>query len=159
MQPSRRLLLLVLYGAGALAAAAHDQVTFTKDVVPILQRSCQNCHRPNNIAPMSFLTYQEARPWARSIKEKVVKRDMPPWFIDQTIGIRKFKDDPSLTDQEIATIVAWVDGGAPEGNRADMPPPRKFEDTDRWHIGKPDLIVTMPVEFTVKPQNSDWWGN
>jgi hypothetical protein len=178
MQPNRQRRLLVLsratwMGAAAIFATvglvraeppaktttATNQVTFTKDVAPILQRSCQNCHRPDNIAPMSFLTYQDTRPWARSIKEKVVKRDMPPWFIDHTIGIRKFKDDPSLSDQEIATIVAWVDGGAPEGNRADMPPLRQFEDADRWHIGKPDLIVSMPVEFTVKPQNSDWWGN
>jgi hypothetical protein len=140
-------------------AATANQPTFTKDVAPILQRACQNCHRPDSIAPMSLLTYQEARPWARSIKEKVAKRDMPPWFIDRNVGIRKFKDDPSLSDQEIATIAAWVDSGAPEGNRADMPPPRKLEDTDKWHIGTPDLIVSMPVAFTVKPENSDWWGD
>ena len=138
---------------------ANRQVTFTKDIVPILQRSCQNCHRPNNIAPMSLMTYQETRPWARSIKAKVIRRDMPPWFIDHTVGIRDFKDDPSLSDKEIETIAAWVDNGAPEGNRADMPPPRQFQDTDQWHIGKPDLIVSMPVSFTVKPKNSDWWGN
>src|SRR5580704_11400838 len=136
-----------------------DQVTFTKDIAPILQRSCQNCHRPNSMAPMSLLTYQDARPWSRSIKEKVVKRNMPPWFVDRSVGIHEFKDDPSLTDQEIATIAAWVDFGAPEGNRADMPPPRQFEDSDKWHIGKPDLIVSMPVAYTVKPQASDWWGN
>ena len=136
-----------------------DQVTFTKDIAPILQRSCQNCHRPNSMAPMSLLTYQDARPWSRSIKEKVVKRNMPPWFVDRSVGIHEFKDDPSLTDQEIATIAAWVDAGAPEGNRADMPPPRQFEDSDKWHIGKPDLIVSMPVAYTVKPQASDWWGN
>lgn len=141
------------------APAGAQTVSFSKDVAPILQRSCQNCHRPNNIAPMSFLTYQDTRPWARAIKEKVVKREMPPWFIDKTVGIRKFKDDTSLTDSEIATISAWADGGAPEGNPKDLPPPRQFEDTDRWHIGKPDLIVSMPVSFTVKAQNSDWWGN
>ena len=135
-----------------------EQVTFTKDVAPILQRACQNCHRPNNIAPMSLLTYQEARPWARSIRENVIKRSMPPWFIDRNVGIRQFKNDPSLTVKEIATIAAWVDSGAPEGNRADMPPPRRFEDADQWHIGKPDLIVSMPVSFTVKPESSDWWG-
>src|SRR4051794_23954410 len=89
-------------------------VTFTKDIVPILQRSCQNCHRPNQIAPMSFLTYREVRPWAKAIKEKVARRDMPPWFVDRNVGIRKFKDDPSLSDQEIATIAAWVDSGAAE---------------------------------------------
>jgi len=160
------LAVVALCGAASVAssqtptkAATNNQVTFTKDIVPILQRSCQNCHRPNNIAPMSLMTYQETRPWARSIKAKVVRRDMPPWFIDHTVGIRDFKDDPSLSDREIETIAAWVDNGAPEGNRADMPPPRQFQDTDQWHIGKPDLIVSMPVSFTVKPKNSDWWGN
>jgi hypothetical protein len=135
------------------------KVTFSKDVAPIFQRACQNCHRDGSIAPMSLLTYKDARPWARSIKQKVAQRDMPPWFVDKNVGIRKFVDDPSLTDQEIATISAWVDGGAPEGNSADLPPARKFDDADAWHIGKPDLIVSMPVEFTVKPENSDWWGN
>src|SRR5690349_3520899 len=113
----------------ALAAPAVAQtapVTFAKDIAPILQRSCQSCHRPGAIAPMSLLTYQDARPWARSIKAKVVAREMPPWYIDRDIGIQKFKDDPSLTDDEIATIVKWVDGGAPSGNLAEMPAPRQF---------------------------------
>jgi|SRR5579862_1508760 len=136
-----------------------SEVTFAKDIAPILQRSCQNCHRRDSMAPMSLLTYQEARPWARAIKERVVKRDMPPWFVDRNIGIREFKDDPSLTEKEIATITAWVDSGSPEGNPADIPPPRHFEDVDQWHIGKPDLIVPMPVSYTVKAQASDWWGN
>src|SRR5262245_49360241 len=80
------------------------QVTFTKDVAPILQRSCQTCHRPGTMAPMSLLTYQDARPWARSMKAKVTTREMPPWFIDRNIGIQKFKNDPSLSDKEIETI-------------------------------------------------------
>jgi hypothetical protein len=141
------------------AKAAGDRVTFAKDIAPILQRACQNCHRSESMAPMSLVSYQDARPWAKAIKQKVVLREMPPWFIDKNIGIRDFKDDPSLTDKEIATIAAWVDSGAPQGNLADMPPPRKFEDMDQWHIGKPDLIVSMPVAFTVKPENPDWWGN
>lgn len=149
----------VLGAAAAAAVVQAGQVTFTKDVAPILQRSCQNCHRPNNIAPMSFMTYKETRPWARAIKEKVAKRDMPPWFVDRNVGIKHFKDDPSLSDQEIATIGAWADSGAAEGNPADMPPPKKFESTERWHIGQPDLIVPIPVPITVKPNNPDWWGN
>ena len=108
---------------------------------------------------MSFLTYKNVRPWARSIKEKVVRREMPPWFIDRNIGIRQFKDDPSLTGEEVATIAAWADTGAPEGNPADMPPPRQFENSDRWHIGQPDLIVKSPVALTLKPESADWWGN
>ena len=90
-------------------------MTFTKDVAPILQRSCQNCHRPDSNAPMSLITYEDARPYARSIKAKTASRLMPPWHIERNIGIQKFKDDPSLTEQEIATIAAWVDQGAPEG--------------------------------------------
>src|SRR5688572_3990563 len=94
--------------AGPIAAQAQSAnqppVTFTKDVAPILQRSCQTCHRPGAVAPMALITYEDARPWARSIKTKVTNREMPPWHIDRNIGITKFKNDPSLTDQEIATI-------------------------------------------------------
>ena len=135
------------------------QVTFTKDVAPIVQKSCQNCHRPGSIGPFSLLSYEDARPWARSIKDRVSRRQMPPWHVDKTVGIHKFKDDPSLTDAEIQTIVAWVDGGALKGDPADMPAARTFDDSDRWHIGKPDLIVSMPKAFTVKPEAADWWGN
>src|SRR4029077_14924496 len=99
------------FSTRAEAQAARPQVTFTKDVAPILQRSCQNCHRPGSIGPMALLTYEDARPWARSMKSRVSLRQMPPWHVDRTAGtIHKFKDDPSLSDDEIATIVAWVDG-------------------------------------------------
>jgi hypothetical protein len=107
---------------------------------------------------MALLSYEDARPWARSIRDRVERRQMPPWHVDKTVGIRTFKDDPSLSDREIATITAWVDGGAPRGNPADMPPPRVFDDSDRWHIGKPDLVVSIPKEFVVKPEAADWWG-
>src|ERR1700730_6124449 len=102
-------------GAAIEQAPSAGQVTFTRDVAPILQRSCQNCHRPDSIAPMSLINYEDARPWARSIKQRVEQRSMPPWHVDRNVGIRKFKDDPSLTDQEIATLTAWVDSGAPRG--------------------------------------------
>src|SRR3954467_12831660 len=129
---TRLALSIVIVAATSLAASAQQQtsapVTFSKDVAPILQKSCQNCHRPGAIAPMSLLSYQDARPWARSIKQKVTAREMPPWYIDRNIGIQKFKDDPSLTDDEIATIVNWVDAGAPSGNLAEMPAPRQFTD-------------------------------
>src|SRR5689334_15913658 len=127
------ILALPLAAAGDAQAARAAPATFTKDLAPILQKSCQNCHRPGSIAPMSLLTYEDARPWVRSIKERVESRQMPPWHVDRTVGIRSFKDDPSLSDAEIATIVAWIDAGAPRGNPADMPPPRQFEDADRWH--------------------------
>lgn len=138
-------------------AARPGEVTFTKDVAPILQRSCQTCHRPESIAPMSLLTYEDARPWARAIKRRVMAREMPPWHIEKNVGIQKFKDDISLTDEEIATIAAWVDGGAPRGNPANMPPPRKFEDLDQWVIGTPDLIVALPQAWVVPAEGPDVW--
>src|SRR5436189_5390835 len=97
-------------------APAQAQVTFTKDVAPILYRSCVRCHRPDEIAPMSLLTYNDARPWARSIKQRVSKREMPPWFLDKTIGIQKYKNDPSLGDCEHATNVKSVDAGPPHAD-------------------------------------------
>jgi len=138
-----------------MTVAQAEPVTFTKDVAPILQRSCQNCHRPGAIAPMSLLTYDDVRPWARAIKEKVSKRQMPPWYIDRNIGISAFKDDPSLSDREIATISQWVDAGAPRGNPTDMPPPRQFSDLDQWHIGKPDFIVTMKKPYILPANGPD----
>jgi hypothetical protein len=138
-------------------AAGQAQVTFTKDVAPILQERCQTCHRPDTFAPMSLLTYEEARPWAKSIKAKILAHEMPPWYIDKNIGVRHFKNDVSLSDQEIATIVKWVDNGSPKGNPADMPPPRKFEDGNTWHMGQPDLIVQLPKDIVVPAQGADKW--
>jgi hypothetical protein len=140
----------------AAQAGSKDQVTFSKDVAPIFQKSCQTCHRPDSIAPMSLLTYTDARPWARSIAAKVANREMPPWYVERNIGVQKFIDDPSLTDVEIATIAKWVEQGAPQGNPADMPAPRTFQN-DRWTIGTPDLIVSNAVEVTVPAVGADWW--
>jgi hypothetical protein len=120
---------------------AQEVPTFAKDVAPIFQRSCQVCHRPNNMAPMSLMTYREARPWARSIKQKVAARSMPPWHIDKKVGIQSFRDDRSLSEQEIDTIVRWVDAGAPMGNAADLPKPVEFQDFGAWTI-EPDWIVS-----------------
>jgi hypothetical protein len=147
----------ILCGVTAFAADTAKPVaqpTFSKDIAPIFQRSCQNCHRAGSIAPMSLLTYKDARPWARSIKEKVARREMPPWHIDRNVGITRFKDDPSLSETEIATITNWVDHGSPEGNAADMPPPRQFGDLDKWHI-QPDLIVSMPKPHILKANGQD----
>src|SRR6204780_2638258 len=123
-----------------VTGANKPQVTFTKDVAPLLQNRCQVCHRPDTFAPMSLLTYDEVRPWAKAIRQKVLAHEMPPWYIDKNVGVRHFKNDVSLSDEEIATIVKWVDSGAAKGNPADMPPPRKFEDSDPWHMGEPDLM-------------------
>jgi mono/diheme cytochrome c family protein len=156
----------VVLGAGmavtsSSARAQTSEVTFTKDIAPILQRSCQGCHRPDSIAPMSLITYEEVRPYARAIKQRTALRHrrgaMPPWFIEKEIGIQKFKDDISLSDVEIARIAKWVDAGAPQGNPADLPPARVFADNASWQIGKPDLIVTSPgVEM--KAISPDYWG-
>ena len=142
-----------LAAAGPQAAPA-GQVTFTKDIAPLLQRSCQSCHRPGGIGPMSLLTYEEARPWARSIKRKTAVREMPPWFIERNIGIQKFKDDTSLSDGEIAKIGRWADSGAPMGNPADMPPALQFANGAEWSFGKPDLIASSPI-VTVKAVAAD----
>src|SRR3984885_15445579 len=126
--------------------AGKPQVTFTKDVAPLLQNRCQVCHRPDTFAPMSLLTYEEVRPWAKAIKQKILAREMPPWYIDKNVGVHHFKNDVSLSDEEIATIVNWVDSGAPKGDPADMPRPRQFDDSDKWHFDQPDLIVQLPKD-------------
>src|SRR5450432_445149 len=113
-------------------AGAREQVTFSKDVAPILQAKCQECHQPNSIAPMSLITFQEARPWARSIKERVATRQMPPWHIDRTVGVQHFKNDMSLSDEQVDTIVRWVDAGAPQGDPKDMPTPPPLVTDNGW---------------------------
>ena len=150
---NRTLLSLLFVGAFSPAAFAQTP-TFSKDVAPILQKACQNCHRPGAIAPMSLLTYQDARPWAKSIKAKVASREMPPWYIDRHVGVQQFLDDPSLTDAEIATIGKWVDAGAPQGNPADMPPTPKF--TDGWQLGEPDYVVELP-EVQIPATGGDYF--
>src|SRR5262249_30569935 len=118
---------------------------------------CQVCHHPGANAPMSLMTFEESRPWARDIRKRVADREMPPWHLDKKIGITKFKNDRSLSDDQIATILAWVDAGAPKGDPNDLPPPRTFADEDQWFIGKPDFIVKMPVVHTQPASGSDWW--
>lgn len=136
--------------------------TFHKDILPILQRSCQNCHRPNSLAPMSLMTYEEVRPFARAIKTRTSIRNrqgtMPPWYIEKEIGIQQYKNDVSLSDEQIATIGRWVDGGTPQGNKADAPAPRQFDDMNAWTIGEPDLVVTLPP-VKMKAIAPDWWGD
>ena len=151
------LLVGVPAAAAAQAGAGGAEVTFTKDIVPIFQRSCQVCHRQGEMAPMSLVTYQEVRPWARSIRNRVVNREMPPWHIDKNIGIQNFKDDPSLSDAEIAMVAAWVDNGAPLGDPADMPPPVDFPDASEWQIGEPDLVVQYPT-YEMPAEGPDLFG-
>jgi hypothetical protein len=169
MHPKLRIALPVAAAVGLLTPAAYSQsteasnnVTFTKDIAPILQRSCQRCHRPNSVAPMSLITYEEVRPWARSIKTRTGLRwqrgAMPPWFVEKGIGIQKFKDDPSLSDEEVAKIAKWANSGAPQGNPADMPPALRFDDSGGWSIGQPDLVLRSP-EVTIAATGPDKWGS
>jgi len=143
-------------------ATTTGEVTFTKDIAPILQRSCQDCHRPDSVAPMSLLTYEDARPWARSMRTRTALRNrrgaMPPFFVERNLGIQKFKNDPSLSDEEIAKIAKWADSGAPRGNPHDMPPPRQFDGTDKWTIGEPDLVLRSK-DVIVPAVGPDKWGD
>jgi hypothetical protein len=107
-------------------------VTFAKDVAPILQAHCQDCHRPGAMAPMSLLNFEETRPWARAIREKVSTRQMPPWHIDRSVGVQQFKNDISLSDEQVSTVVRWVDAGSPMGDPKDLPPPRQWPTDNAW---------------------------
>jgi hypothetical protein len=127
------------------ASTSKKEVTFSKDVAPIFYQNCVACHRPNNIAPMSLLTYKESRPWARSIRQKIVSGEMPPWHADPRYGT--FINDVRLKKEEIDTIVAWVEQGAKEGNPKDLPKQPQFQ--DGWEMGKPDIEFPIPQEYTL----------
>jgi hypothetical protein len=139
---------------------ASEQVTFTKDVAPILQQKCQVCHQPDSIAPMPLVTYEDAKEFARPMRTRVAARVMPPWHVDRSIGIREFKNDRGLSDAEIATIVNWVDAGMPRGDAKDLPAPVKFPDPDAWQLAKdfgpPDLVVKSPP-YTLAARTQDKW--
>jgi mono/diheme cytochrome c family protein len=147
--------LCVALSPTAGASGTPKPVTFTRDVAPILYQHCAECHRPNDMAPMSLLTYKAARPWARSIKEKVVSRQMPPWHADPHYG--QFANDRRLSQQEIDTIVAWVDQGAKEGAPKDLPAAPTFP--DGWKIGKPDVVLSMQEDYTLEATGSDEYIN
>jgi hypothetical protein len=166
MYPSLRTPLLAVAASLAVsglatAADTSKPATFSKDVAPIFQAKCQECHQPNSIAPMSLITFQDARPWARSIKERVATRQMPPWHIDKSVGVQKFKNDMSLSDDQVETIVRWVDGGAMQGDPKDLPPPKPLVTDNEWKavrdgFGAPDLIVRSS-EYTMPAQHQDVW--
>src|SRR6266849_11158725 len=136
-------------GASQEGASPPKEVTYSRDVAPILYKNCAVCHRPNDIAPMSLMTYKETRIWARPIRDAVVQRKMPPWHADPKVG--DFSNDPRLSDQDIATIDAWVRTGTKEGDAKDLPPTPVFP--EGWHI-KPDVVLTIP-EFTVSGGSMD----
>lgn len=145
------LVVLTMCVLVAGTAMAEGDVTFNKDVMPILQRQCQSCHRPDQIAPMSFMSFEETRPWAQSIREAVVRRIMPPWHADPSH--HEFANDRRLTPEEIDTLVSWVDSGAKRGEQADLPAAREF--ADAWVRGMPDAIYEMQEEYEVPAQGGD----
>jgi hypothetical protein len=153
--------MMLPWTLAAQSAPAAADVTYTKDIAPILQRSCENCHRPNGAGPMSLTTYEEVRPWARAIKQRTGIGPhagvMPPWYMEKNIGIQKYKDDPSLSAAEVARVAKWADSGAPRGNPADAPPAKQYADDSVWRIGTPDLVVRTK-DILVKGTAPDWWG-
>ena len=162
----KRVIVLVAAVAVAVPVLASPALasgpTFSTDVAPIFQRACQRCHQETGIGPMSLVTYDEVRPWVRQIRDRVERRMMPPWHIDRTVGIQAFKNDFSLTDAEIDTVVRWVDAGAPEGNPADLPPPIDWPPASEWELdstlGQPDLVVSS-TPYTVTANGQDQWWN
>lgn len=158
-----RLTVATLGGVILFAATAGAQTapTYAKDIAPIFQAKCQECHQPNSIAPMSLITFAESRPWARSIKQRVSTRQMPPWHIDPSVGVQKFKNDMSLSQKQIDTIVAWVDAGAPQGDPKDMPAPKPISADNEWQgvkdgFGKPDLVIRSS-EYKMPAHGQDVW--
>ncbi|MDA1370386.1 MAG: hypothetical protein O2971_06450 [Proteobacteria bacterium] len=153
--------LLAVAGMVFTPMIVAQEVTFHKDIEPILQRSCQNCHRPGGVAPMSLVTYDQVAPFAGLIEYKTGLRDragaMPPWYAEKEIGIQHFKNDPSLSDVEIAAISTWARTGTPRGDSADSPEPLVFDDTTKWKLGEPDLIVNTE-DFFMAAGRPDWWG-
>jgi hypothetical protein len=141
-------------------AIAADAVTFARDIAPIFAEKCQECHRKGTAAPMSLVSYAEARPWAKAIRERVITRNMPPWHIDRTVGIQEFQNDRSLTDAQISTIVRWVDSGAPLGDPKDLPPPKSWPDDQGWQLaklyGQPDLVL-QSQPYTMPAHGQDVW--
>jgi hypothetical protein len=141
----RLLTTSLLCAATAIAGSAPSQVTFYKDVLPVLQKDCQGCHRPGEAAPMSFLTYDQTRPWAKAMKQAVLSKQMPPWFADPHVG--KFSNDRTLTAAEAETLISWADTGAKAGDPKDSP--KAISWVEGWRIGKPDMVIEMPQAFEV----------
>ena len=153
--------LLTLLAFPAITFGQADEITFHKDIEPILQRSCQNCHRIGGGGPMPLVTYDEVAPFAGLIEYKTGLRDragaMPPWYVEKNIGIQRFKNDTSLNDAEVAALSTWARSGTPKGDPADAPEPLVFDDSIKWKAGTPDLIVKLG-ELTKLAGTADWWG-
>ena len=152
------ILFFLLPGA---VAAQSEMITFHKDIEPILQRSCQNCHRAGGVGPMPLVSYEEVAPYAGLIEYKTGLRDragaMPPWYMEKNIGIQNYKNDPSLTDEEISAISVWARSGAAKGDEGDAPRALVFDDSQKWTAGQPDLVIKTN-SVTKLAGTPDWWG-
>jgi hypothetical protein len=158
---SRALPVLLSLLPLAAADLAPAPVTFSRDIAPIFQAKCQECHRDGSLAPMSLVTYEETRPWAKSIRQRVITRQMPPWHIDPTVGVQKFKNDMSLSPEQIDLIVRWVDQGAPQGDPKDMPRAKDWGADNEWKaakdLGQPDFVIQSDP-YTMAAHHQDvWW--
>jgi hypothetical protein len=153
-------LALATSAFAADAVSVSKPVTFAKDIAPIFQAKCEECHRPNTGAPMSLRTYAESRPWAKDIKQRVITHNMPPWHLDKTVGIQHFSNDRSLTDDQVNLIVRWVDAGAPAGDAKDMPAPLQWNDDNHWTLakqfGEPELVIKSD-DYTMPAHGQDVW--
>ncbi len=151
---------LCVAGVALGAEVAAPQPTFSKDVAPILQEKCEGCHRPGQMAPMSLMTYEQVRPWAKAIRQRVATRQMPPWHMDPTVGIQSFANDMSLSNAQIATILKWVDAGAPQGDPTDLPAAKQWPDNKGWQLasqfGQPDLVIKSEP-YTMPAKGQDVW--
>ena len=148
-------------GAGsAVAQSEGTEMTYARDVAPIIQEKCQECHMPNSIGPFPLTNYEEVTRRSRMIRAAVASREMPPWHVNRTVGIQEFKNDRGLTNDQIHTIVSWIDGGMPRGNDADLPAPREYPDYNQWQFqktyGEPDLVVASEP-FTLEAVTQDKW--
>ncbi len=144
-----------------ITAVAQTDLTYSRDVAPILQEKCVTCHNPEGIGPMSLMTYEQVRPFAPIIKDRTTKRIMPPWHIDPTTGIQQFKNDASLSDAQIELIAAWVDSGALRGDPADLPPPLEIPSGSAWQLaaemGPPDLVIRSTPYDVIANGQDQWW--
>jgi hypothetical protein len=155
----KTILVLGVVAAGAFAAVP-AKPTFSKDIVPIFQEKCQECHHKGSMAPMSLVSYEETRPWAKSIRQRVATHQMPPWHLDKTVGIQHFVNDRSLNDDQVETIVKWVDNGAPLGDPKDAPPARVWDTENGWKLkaqyGEPDMVIKSD-DYTMPAHGQDVW--
>ncbi len=160
-QSKTACILAAVFVASLIGNAQAQDITYSRDIAPILQEKCVTCHNPEGIAPMPLQSYQQVNPFAALIKDRTSKRIMPPWHIDTTTGIQEFKNDASLSDEQIATISSWVDSGAPEGNPAHLPTPIEIPSGSAWQLteqlGPPDLIIKSTPFDVIANGQDQWW--